>query len=180
MGSDTISMGTSAYIGIAVNGRSTTARATAKISNVTVTGAQASSGALPSGQQKRDLGSPAIAGTTQYSSGTYTIRAAGADIWDVADQFHFAYQPVTGNVEVIARVASITRAHDWSKAGVMVRESLTAASRHASVFASAAKRYAFQRPVDTGEDSVHTSGGAGTAPDWVRLVCTGDLFEAYR
>jgi hypothetical protein len=77
-------------------------------------------------------------------------------------------------------VASITRAHDWSKAGVMVRESLTAASRHASVFASAAKGYAFQRRVDTGEYSVHTSGGTGTAPGWVRLVRTGDLFEAYR
>ena len=62
----------------------------------------------------------------------------------------------------------------------MVRESLTAASRHASVFASAAKGYAFQRRVDTGEYSVYTAGGAGTAPGWVRLVRTGDLFEAYR
>ena len=87
---------------------------------------------------------------------------------------------MTGNVEVIARVASITRAHDWSKAGVMVRESLTAASRHASVVASAAKGYAFQRRVETGEYSEHTSGGTGTAPGWVRLVRTGDLFEAYR
>ena len=137
-------------------------------------------GTLPSGQQRTDLGSPAIAGPTQYNAGTYTIRAAGADIWDVADQFHFVYQPMTGNGEIIARVASITRAHDWSKAGVMVRESLTAASRHASVVASAAKGYAFQRRVETGEFSEHTSGGTGTAPGWVRLVRTGDLFEAYR
>ena len=60
----------------------------------------------------------------------------------------------------------------------MVRESLTAASRHATVFASAAKGYAFQRRVDTGEYSVHTSGGAGTAPGWVRLVRTGDLVRS--
>ena len=176
---DTIALGTSAYVGLAVNGRSSSSRAVAVLSNVRVTG-QTSGGSLPSGQQQRDLGAPAIAGSTQYTAGSYTIRAAGADIWDVADQFHFVYQPMTGNGEIIARVASISRAHDWSKAGVMVREALTAASRHASVFASAGKGYAFQRRADTGDYSVHTAGGTGTAPGWVRLVRTGDLFEAYR
>ena len=51
-------------------------------------------------------------------------RRAGADIWGTADQFQFVYKPMTGNGEVIARVASITNANAWSKAGVMIRESL--------------------------------------------------------
>ena len=63
---------------------------------------------------------------------------------------------------------------------MMVRESLTPASRHASVFASAGKGYAFQRRVETGGYSDDTSRGSGAPPDWVRLVRTGDLFEAYR
>jgi regulation of enolase protein 1 (concanavalin A-like superfamily) len=176
---DTITFGSSLYVGLAVNGRSSSSRATAVLSNVKVTAA-AASGTLPAGQQGADLGSPALAGSVSYAAGSYTVKAAGADIWDVADQFHFVYQPVTGDVDVVARVASITRAHDWSKAGVMIRESLTAASRHASMFTSSAKGYAFQRRPQTGEYSTHTSGGTGTAPGWVRLVRTGDLFEAYR
>jgi Bacterial Ig domain len=81
---------------------------------------------------------------------------------------------------VIARVASITNTHAWAKAGVMIRETLTADSKHALVVTSISKGYAFQRRQDVGDYSVHTSGGTGTAPGWVRLVRTGDLFEAYR
>ena len=61
----------------------------------------------------------------------------------------------------------------------MIRESLTASSRHASVFLSPVNGFAFQRRPVTGEESVHTAGGESIAPGWVRLVRTGDLFEAY-
>jgi hypothetical protein len=175
IGSSTIALGASAYVGLAVTSHNAAARTTAAISNVRVT--QLS---LPSGQQSRDIGAPAIAGSASYSGTTYTIKAAGADIWDVADQFHFVYQPMTGNGEVIARVASITNTHAWAKAGVMIRETLTADSKHALVVTSIGKGYAFQRRQQTGDYSVHTTGGTGTAPGWVRLVRTGDLFEAYR
>ena len=53
-------------------------------------------------------------------------KAPGRDVWGSSDQFRFVYQPVTGDVEIVARVVSITRAHSWSKAGVMIRESLAA------------------------------------------------------
>ena len=63
-------MGTSAYVGIAVNGRSTTSRATAVISNVTLTGSQrVHRTPCPVRASKTDLGPPAIAGTTQYQLG---------------------------------------------------------------------------------------------------------------
>jgi len=77
-------------------------------------------------------------------------------------------------------VASIGNTHAWAKSGVMIREALTADSRHALMAASVGKGYAFQRRLETGGLSVHTSGGAGTPPGWVRLVRTGDRFDAYR
>ena len=182
VGSSTISLGTSAYVGIAVNSRTTSARATGVVSNVTVANPVSSSGggALPTGQQSTDIGAPAVKGSATYSSGAYTVKAGGADIWDTADHFHFVYQPVTGNAEVIARVSSIGNTDDWSKAGVMIREALTAESKHAMVVTTTAKGYAFQRRPEVGGYSEHTAGGSGTAPGWVRLVRTGDLFEAYR
>ena len=176
MATETISLGTSAYVGLVVNGRSTSSRATGIFSNVTVTKA----GTLPAGQQAADIGAPAIAGSTSYSSGTYTIKAAGRDIWDTSDQFHFVYQQVTGDVELVARVASITNTNSWAKAGVMVRESLAANARHALMSTSVSRGYAFQRRPAPGAYTEHTGGGSGAPPGWVRIVRTGDLFEAYR
>ena len=83
---------------------------------------QASS--LPSPWSVQDIGNPAIAGTATFDQGTFTITAAGSDIWGQSDQFNFVYQQVTGDVDVIARVNSVTAAHSWSKSGVMIRLSL--------------------------------------------------------
>lgn len=181
IGSDTIALGTTVYVGIATTSHHTGMRTTATVSNVTLSGATAQpSPSLPSGQATADIGSPAIAGSTSYASGRYTIQAAGADIWGYSDQFRYVYQPVTGDVDVVARVASISAADRWSKAGVMIRETMAANSRHATALTSVEKGYAFQRRAETGSISEHTSGGAGTAPGWVRLVRKGSLISAYR
>ena len=113
------------------------------------------------------------------SAGTFTISAGGTDIWGLADEFHFIYQPITGDLDVIARVASLTRADAWSKAGVMIRESLAAGSRHAMVAASAAQGYTFQRRLETAGLSISTAGPSTGPPGWVRLVRTGDVFKGY-
>ena len=176
IGSSTIALGTTAYVGLAVTSHQVSTRATAVFSNVKIT----APGSAPAGYQNQDIGAPAIKGSVSASSNVYTIKAAGRDIWDTSDQFHFMHKPITGNVDVIARVASITNADAWSKAGVMIRESLTAQSPHAMTVASVAKGYAFQRRPDTGVYSEHTAGGSGGPPGWVRLVRTGDLFESYR
>ena len=82
---------------------------------------------LPSPWASTDIGNPQVAGTSTYFSGTFTITASGSDIWGTADQFRFVYRPITGEVEIVARIASIsTQAHRWSQAGVMIRESLIA------------------------------------------------------
>lgn len=72
---------------------------------------------VPSPWVAGDIGSPAVAGSTTYASGKFTVKAAGADIWGTSDQFRFVYQQITGDAEVIARVDSITKADAWSKAG---------------------------------------------------------------
>ena len=134
---------------------------------------------LPSPWTSLDIGSPAIAGSAAYSSGTFTVKGAGADVWDASDQFRFVYQPMTGNGQVIARVASVSNQHAWVKAGVMVRSQLTAGSAHAFALVSSAKGTAFQRRVTAGGATTHTAGPAAVAPSWVRLVRSGNTFSAY-
>jgi hypothetical protein len=48
------------------------------------------------------------------------------------------------------------------------------------MFVSPGKGLAFQRRVTSGGVSTNTSGGAGTAPYWVRMVRSGNTFTAYK
>lgn len=178
MGSDTVPVGATAYVGIAVSSVTASIRTTAVVSSVTVTPLTAPT--VPSGQASTDVGAPAVRGSTSVTQGTYTVSGAGANIFNQSDEFHFAYQPISGDVDIKVRVASVERVRDWSKAGVMIRESLAANAAHASMFVSAAKGYAFQRRPQTNALTEHSEGGSGTAPGWLRLVRTGSLFEAFR
>jgi regulation of enolase protein 1 (concanavalin A-like superfamily) len=147
---------------------------------VVVTYSAGSAQTLPSPWVSTDIGNPQISGRSTYSSGTFTITPRGGDIWGTSDQFHFVYRPITGDVEIVVRIVSITAsAHRWAKSGVMIRESLTAESRHAMMIGSAAAGYAFQRRVQTASSSDSTAGPATAPPGWVRLVRKGDLFSAY-
>jgi hypothetical protein len=153
-------------------GASTTSAAVA----VTVNGP---SGTLPAGQQNRDIGPPDVAGSAAYGNGAYTIRGAGTDIWRASDQFHFVYRQVTGDTELIARVASMVNTNEWAKAGVMVRETLAADSSNVLMLMSAASGYLFQRRQTTAGASIATFGTLDTGPGWVRLVRRGNIFEGY-
>jgi phosphatidylserine/phosphatidylglycerophosphate/cardiolipin synthase-like enzyme len=136
-------------------------------------------GTLPSPWADQDVGSTSAAGSASDASGTFTITATGADIWGTADAFHYVYQPLNGNGTVIARVATVQEANAWSKAGVMIRESLAANSAHAIMLVSAAKGVALQWRPSTGAASQSTAGSTSAPPRWVKLVRSGATFTGY-
>jgi hypothetical protein len=135
---------------------------------------------LPAPWLQADIGSVGLTGDASFSSGVFTIRGSGSDIWDNVDAFHFVYQPLSGNGQIVARVTGVEFTDEWSKAGVMIRESLTPGSRHAAMFLTPGNGLAFQRRTSAGGASEHDSGGSGNAPYWVKLVRSGNLFSAYR
>jgi regulation of enolase protein 1 (concanavalin A-like superfamily) len=175
MGSDTIALNATAYVGLAVTSHNVAQSTSAVLSSVTVTTA----GALPTPWKSQDIDNPAIAGSAAFSGGTYTVTAAGRNISNNADQFHYVYQPMTGDMDVSVRVVSFTGVPLAARAGVMIRETLTAGSSHALAALSRDGRYMFQRRATTGGTTV-TTAVAGTTPGWVRLKRTGDLVSAYR
>src|SRR5689334_23157903 len=89
---------------------------------------------LPAPWIAQDIGSPTPAGSTTYSSGTFTVKAGGSDIYDSADQFRFVEQPVSGDVDIRARVDGLVQTDDYAKVGVMIRSAL--ASNAANAFAA--------------------------------------------
>ncbi len=67
----------------------------------------------------------------QEPMGTYTMTAAGADIWGTADEFHYAYKMLNGPGSITAKIESLTQANTWTKAGVMIRNTLDPNSANA-------------------------------------------------
>ncbi|NJL31959.1 MAG: DUF1349 domain-containing protein [Phycisphaerales bacterium] len=127
-----------------------------------------------------DIGSVGLTGSATQNQGVWTVLGSGTDIWDNADQFGYLYQPVSGDFQMSARINSITVTDSWSKAGVMVRETLTTGSRHASMFLTGSNGAAFQYRSNTSSSSGHIAGGAASAPLWVRVVREGEELASYR
>jgi regulation of enolase protein 1 (concanavalin A-like superfamily) len=175
IGSDTVTLNSTVYVGLAVTSHNPAASTTATLSKVAT-----NTTTLPSPQKSIDIGSPAFAGSASYASGTYSIAAGGQDIWNASDQFRFVYQQITGDVDVRARVASMTAVNEWTKAGVMIRETLAADARNAFALVSASRGVRFQQRIDAGGLTESTVGGDSTAPVWLRLVRSGLQVTAYR
>ncbi len=133
-------------------------------------------------------GNPGTAGNATFSNGTYTLTASGSDIWDTADHFHYLYEPLVGNGEIVARLVSSNAPDFWTKAGLMIRTDLSAGS--ANVIMLDTPNTGHQEPVmqwrDTpGNGSGDTGNhGTGTTPNvptpmWLRLVRSGNTFTGY-
>ncbi|WP_367870297.1 LamG-like jellyroll fold domain-containing protein [Luteolibacter sp. Populi] len=130
--------------------------------------------ALPAGWTKQDIGSTGVAGSATHSAGSYTVNGSGADIWGTADAFHYVWQPLSGDGEIFLRVASVENTNAWAKTGVMIRESLTAGSKHASIVVSPSSGVSFQRRVATGGVSTSTTTTGITAPRWLKITRVGN------
>jgi hypothetical protein len=134
---------------------------------------------LPPPWVDADIGAPALPGSATYSNGTFTVQASGADIESNLDQFHYVYQPVTGDVTIIARLASLQPTDPWAKAGVMIRETLDPDSKHAMMFDTPGNGLNFARRTTTGGGTDTTNGPYGPAPHWVALIRVGDVLTGY-
>jgi glucose/arabinose dehydrogenase/fibronectin type 3 domain-containing protein len=128
----------------------------------------------------QDIGAVAAAGSFVDTGASMTITGSGADIWGTADEFHFAYQPLNGDGELVARVTNITTGHMWSKVGLMVRETAAANSRHGTIFLGALKGAAFQYRTNNGGTSAGDNGDSiTTLPRWIRVQRQGNVIRGY-
>jgi len=101
--------------------------------------------------------------------GTYTMTGSGVDIWNQADEFHFAYKMLTGAGSIIAKVESVDNTDVWAKAGVMIRESLEPGSKYAFACITPASGASFQYRINTDTDAASGTQTGIVAPYWVKL-----------
>ncbi|MEN3943857.1 Ig-like domain-containing protein [Prosthecobacter sp. SYSU 5D2] len=134
--------------------------------------------------QGQDVGEVAVAGSTTYNGGVYTLKGAGEDIFFSQDGFQYALTQLNGDGEIRARVTSQTNQNPWAKAGVMFRENLTGGSRHVMMFTTptgAGNGFgAVWRPTANAATNYAAGPALNATPNnWVRLVRTGNVLTAY-
>jgi hypothetical protein len=133
-------------------------------------------------------GDPSPAGSATFSNtngGTYTLTASGSDIWTNADHMQYVYERLTGDGSIVARLVSATAPDFWTKAGVMIRDSLDAGA--ADDFMLDTPNPSHQEPVmqfrdsDGGQtsDTGNHVGATNPTPIWLRLDRVGNTFTGY-
>ncbi len=121
----------------------------------------------------------------ETAPGTFTMTAAGADIWNDRDEFRYAYQRLDGDGAIVAKVDSILESDAWAKGGVMIRESLSPGSRFAGVYATPGNGVRFQARLGTAGSATSDTSVATAeqkalqTPVWVKLERVGATVNAY-
>ncbi len=121
----------------------------------------------------------------ELASGKIVMGAAGADIWNAADEFRFAYKPLNGDGSIVALVESVANTNAWAKGGVMIRETLDAGSAFAAVYATPGNGCRYQARLATDAAAVSDSSVATAeqialnAPHWVKIERVGNEFNGY-
>jgi TolB protein len=81
-----------------------------------------------------DVGAVALAGSVELADGTYRVTGGGANIWGETDAFHYAWNQRSGDLHIAADIAFEGEGGDpHRKAGVMIRQNVTAGSPYADV-----------------------------------------------
>ncbi len=121
----------------------------------------------------------------ELASGKIIMGAAGADIWNAADEFRFVYKPLNGNGSIVAYVESVANTDPWAKGGVMIRETLDAGSTFAAVYSTPGNGCRYQARLTSDVAAVSDSGVATPeqiallAPHWVKIERIGNSFNGY-
>ena len=125
-----------------------------------------------------DIGSQGSGGA-EVSNGVFIVTGCGSDIWNKADGFHFVYQPMTGDGQVVARVLGMAGANPWAKAGLMIRETPDAGSKQATLACTLANGLGYFWRVVGSNDTYYSAANRLDTPCWLKLVREGDLLGGF-
>ena len=127
------------------------------------------------------VGDTGAAGSAQFSEadGKYTVKGSGGDISGTADAFQFVWQPIAGDCELLARIASIPAEFPQAKIGLMIRADFAKDASHAGVFATAGNKIQFLSRAGNGKPSTSKEKTGKKLPIWLKLVRQGAVITCY-
>ena len=138
-------------------------------------------GTLDSKWTAEDIGT-SIAGSQSEAGGILSVQADGSTMWGASDEFRYIHQTLSGDFDVRLRIITppTETGQTYAKAGLMVRADNSAGSRHVKAMATNLAGLQFSsRTSDGGSTSILGDYVNISYPVWVRLVRTGDTFNAF-
>lgn len=130
--------------------------------------------------KNEDIGNVKSVGSAlKAEDGTWTVVASGKDIWDKNDEFHFIYKKQSGDFSVLGQIESIKKINGWTKAGVMIRESLEENAANAMMTATAEEGVSFQYRSKAGGKSISKQKKGVPYPIWVKVERIGNKITGY-
>lgn len=141
--------------------------------------------ALPAPFTSGDIGDTGRPGFVSLSSpNSFTLNGAGQNITSsTTDALFYAYRTLSGDGQIVARITGLQRYYG-NRAGVMIRESLTAGSNYASVVVRPAGNIT---PPEGADFRIRDAAGTKprnlasrnfAMPNWIRLARSGNAFTA--
>jgi regulation of enolase protein 1 (concanavalin A-like superfamily) len=131
---------------------------------------------LSRGWSDADIGDVGLPGETSFLNGNFHLLASGGDIWESADAFRFAFKLLPGDGQIIARIQSFQYTDPWAKAGVMLRENISAGAKYVFVAFTGQGGSVFQSRSAADALTTSADGPAVKVPHWLKLVRAGDVF----
>ncbi len=129
------------------------------------------------------IGTPNVYGSVSESNGRLRINARGQRLWGNGsdENFYFVYQSISGDFDARLRIYEAPDVNQWSKMGLMVRNSTAANSRHVMiVYTNYHSRLQFAYRATDGGDTYRLPGTENDIPAplpvWVRIVRSGSNF----
>jgi hypothetical protein len=137
----------------------------------------------PSEWTCEDIGSPKLEGTQALTGRVWTVEGSGWDIWssmwEKADQFRYAWQNLTADGEISARMVSQTNTNSSAKAGIMLRKTFDPVSPYYGVFVTPGIGIHVQYRPDFNENPTDLASVSETPPVYLKIVRTGTTYSAY-
>jgi RHS repeat-associated protein len=151
-----------------------------KVNNQTAQSTTFTVTALPSGWSDGDIGTVGVTGSASYANGGFTVQGGGQQIYGTSDGFNFAYQSMSGDGTILARLVSVQGASGYATAGVMIRETLNAGSTNAKTSDwPAYSGIYFDLRSTTGGGTSEPGGRSTSLPYWVKVVRSGSTFSSF-
>jgi Tol biopolymer transport system component len=144
---------------------------------------------LPAPWKHQDIGAGEVPGTADFAGGVLTLQGT-MDLWGPADGCHFAWRPLHGDGELVARVTAMENPGGvgHAKASLCLRESLEPGSRSVTMCVTPGDGTQFLYRENKDEKTVRIFPDAeaqkvavlkGQFPCWLKIVRQGNEFSGY-
>jgi len=116
---------------------------------------------------------------SESEPGLYTVEGNGYDMYNTADEFHYAYVETSGDVTFTVLIEGRDASEAWAKGGIMFRDSLSASASHYSLLLTGDAGLANQFRNGPGSDTQFYGDEFNPDSVWLRVVKQGNRFWSY-